>query len=82
MMLMMSLNIAISLFGLLGNFITLTLVLKLNKKLGNYIEEQDVVRAIEEKLKQRETDYRSVLMSKLDEVQNIRFSSLHKVQGK
>ena len=78
----MSLNIAISLFGLLSNFITLALVLKLNKKLGNYIEEQDIASAIEEKLKQRETDYRSVLMSKLDEVQNIRFSSLHKVQGK
>jgi len=78
----MSLNIAISLFGLLSNFITLSLVLKLNKKLGNYIEEQDIASAIEEKLKQRETDYRSVLMSKLDEVQNIRFSSLHKIQGK
>jgi len=78
----MSLIAVICLFGLLIDFSTIILVLRLNKQFNDYMEEQDAAREVEEKLQQRENDYRSALMSRLDEVQNARFSSLHKTLRK
>ena len=78
----MSLIAVICLFGLLIDFSTIILVLRLNKQFNDYMEEQDAAREVEEKLQQRENDYRSALMLRLDEVQNARFSSLHKTLRK
>lgn len=71
----------VDLFLIVSSLLTTLSLLILNHKINQQFKELNDIREFLLKSRETEFDYRSILMSRLGEIQNTRFSSYFKNRG-